>query len=131
MHSVVQFKITWLNDNPFVTATLQSLAHHWQVASIFLFYPCYSGSCSSELASADHPSVMFPRPSHRQTASHLYQVSAARCPTSFIQSSFPLELQSCGTTFATHIPTPLQSFPFQRQDQSSGSYVSVPPPSPL
>lgn len=71
----VQIKVIQLVDDPSLTSTLQSLAHRRAVASLSLFYHYYFDVCFSELASAVPVPVTFSRFSHKQAASHPYQVS--------------------------------------------------------
>ena len=73
-----------------LATSLELLAHRWNVASLSLFYKCYFGSCSSELAQL----VLLPFYRGRSTCYsyilHDFYVTIPRCyKDAYVNSFFP------------------------------------------
>ena len=78
------------NVGPSLTASLEALAHHQNVASLILFYRYYFGRCSSELAEL----VLFLFSRGRSTCYsdrlHYFSVTSPRCCKDvYVNSFFP------------------------------------------
>ena len=81
--------------DPLLAGSLEHLAHHWNVASVSLFYKCYFGRCSSELTE------LVPLPYSRGTSTlfpdrlHNFSVTIPWCYKDvYVNSCFPPQLDS-------------------------------------
>ena len=95
-------KQIWRTAGPSLAASLEPLAHHWNVASLGLSYKCYFGWCSPELAQ------LVPLPfSGGSYSDRLYDFSVTICrcyKDAYVNSFFPL-------TARLWNPLPIECFP--------------------
>ena len=95
-------KQIWRTVGPSLAASLEPLAHHWNVASLGLSYKCYFGRCSPELAQ------LVPLPFARGSYSdRLYDFSVTICrcyKDAYVSSFFPLAARLWN-------PLPIECFP--------------------
>ena len=73
---------------PDLASGLPPLSHRRDVASLSLFYKCYNGACSLELASLVPPPKFFSRATRLSVTSHPYTVEVPKCKKSFYANSF-------------------------------------------
>ena len=73
---------------PSLAASLEPLAHHWNVASLSLFYWYYFGRCLSELAQLDPFPWSYWRSSHYSDRLHDSSVTIPRCYKNAYVNSF-------------------------------------------
>ena len=73
---------------PSLAASLEPLAHHRNVASLSLFYRCYFGRCSSELAQLVPLSYSHGRSTHYSDRLHYFSVTIPRCYKDVYVNSF-------------------------------------------
>ena len=73
---------------PSLAVSLESLAHHWNVASLSLFYRYYLGRCSSELAQLVALIFSWGRSTHYSDRLHDFSVTIPRCYKDVYVSSF-------------------------------------------
>ena len=75
---------------PSLAASLEPLAHRWNVVSISLFYRCYFGRCSSELAQLAPLPFSGGRSTCYSDRSHDFSVMIPRCYKDvYVKSLFP------------------------------------------
>ena len=70
----VESKTTRSIDDPSLTLTLDPLSLRCKVASLSLFYRCYFGHCSNELATCVPPPIARPRSTRQASFAHNYCV---------------------------------------------------------
>ena len=73
---------------PSLAASLEPLAHHWNVASWSLFYRYYSGRCSSELAQLVPLPFCRGRSTRHPDRLHDFSVTIPRCYKDFCINNF-------------------------------------------
>ena len=75
---------------PSLAASLEPLAHHWNVASLSLFYRYYFGRCSSELAQLVPLCLSCGRSTRYSDRLHDFPVTITRCYKDvYVNSFFP------------------------------------------
>ena len=75
---------------PSRTASVKPLAHHWNVASLSLFYRCYFGRCSSEVTQLVPLPFSWGRPTDYSDGLHDFSVAVPRCYKElYVSSVFP------------------------------------------
>ena len=76
--------------DPSLTASLETLAHHWNLASLSLFYRYYFGRCSSELAQLFPLSFACGRSTRYSDRLQDFSVTVPRCYKDvYVNSFFP------------------------------------------
>ena len=79
-----------MSVGPSLAASLEPLVHHWNVASLNLFYRYYFGRCSSELAQLVPLRFSRVRWTHHFDRLHHFSVTIPRCYKEvYIYSFFP------------------------------------------
>ena len=79
-----------MSVGPSLAASLEPLVHHWNVASLNLFYRYYFGRCSSELAQLVPLRFSRVRWTHHFDRLHHFSVTIPRCYKDvYIYSFFP------------------------------------------
>ena len=73
---------------PTLAASLEPLAHHWNVSSLSLFYKYYFGRCSSELAQLVPLPFSLGRSTRYSDRLHDFSVTISRCYKDFYVNSF-------------------------------------------
>ena len=75
---------------PSLAASLEPLAHRWNVAGLSIFYRCYFGRCSSELAQLVPLPFSWVRCTHYSDRLHDFSVTIPRCYKDvYVNSFFP------------------------------------------
>ena len=73
---------------PDLSSNFQSLSHCRNVASLFLFYKYFHGSCSDELKSLTHTLKCFNRVTRYSANAHPFTVQLPSCNRQFYSTSF-------------------------------------------